>query len=372
MTPKERLLAVFRGETPDKVPWFGDLTYWYNAMAEQGKLPEKYQGEGVVQLYKDLGVGAHEHVLAQPWRQSYDTDEIKVEHWQEEKSRGDLIAHTKWITPLGELHMVQQHELTSFSWAYLKYPVESVEDMRVLQFLCDHTLVEPDYSHQEYQVKLWGEQGVASTIPPRIPMANLIVVWMGVTNVSYALYDAPDELWRTIEALDRLDDKIYPLIADSPAPLVYFGDNITSEVVSPRIYKEYYLPFHKKRAEQIHKMGKYGFVHIDGTMRGVLEQIHLSKIDAAQSLTPYPVGDVKFEEMRELAGWDMILWTGVPGAYFSTVYPAETVKSTTLECLQHLKEGAKLIIGVCDQVPPDGEIERCKLVTEAIEEHGWY
>jgi hypothetical protein len=31
MTPRERLLAVYRGETPDRVPALADLFYWYAA-----------------------------------------------------------------------------------------------------------------------------------------------------------------------------------------------------------------------------------------------------------------------------------------------------------------------------------------------------
>ncbi len=31
MTPKKRVLTVFRGEVPDSVPWFADLSYWFAA-----------------------------------------------------------------------------------------------------------------------------------------------------------------------------------------------------------------------------------------------------------------------------------------------------------------------------------------------------
>jgi hypothetical protein len=371
MTPKERITAVFEGRAPDVVPWFGDLTYWYNAMVQSGQMSEKYQGEGVVQLYKDLGVGAHEHVLAQPWEQWYDTDEIQVKAWQEQKGDRQL-AHTEWITPVGSLHQVQQYEQVGYTWAYLEYPVKDAADLRTLQFLCHHTQVKPSYAHQQHQIELWGEQGIASSIPPRIPLANLIVIWAGVMNTTYALADDPDEVWRTVEALDELDDKIYPIVCGSPAPMVYFGENITSEVVSPKLYKEFYIPFHQKRGRQIHEAGKHGFVHIDGTMRGVLELFHLSGIECAQSLTPYPVGDVAPSEMRQMAGPDVILWTGVPGAYFSHLYPDSAVEKVLMECLEHLMEGAKLIIGVCDQMPPDGQPHKCELITKLVEEHGRY
>lgn len=33
MTHRERMEAVFRGERPDVMAWFGDLTYWHSAHA---------------------------------------------------------------------------------------------------------------------------------------------------------------------------------------------------------------------------------------------------------------------------------------------------------------------------------------------------
>ena len=66
MTHKQRLLAVFRGERPDVMPWYADLTYWYSTEMIKGTLPEKYRGDGVVRLYKDLNTGAHEHLLNCP------------------------------------------------------------------------------------------------------------------------------------------------------------------------------------------------------------------------------------------------------------------------------------------------------------------
>jgi len=47
------MMAVFEGKKPDVIPWFADLGYWYYAETEKGTLPEKYKGNGVVQLYCD-------------------------------------------------------------------------------------------------------------------------------------------------------------------------------------------------------------------------------------------------------------------------------------------------------------------------------
>ena len=57
MTPRERLLAPFRGITPDQPAWLADLGYWWGAESKKGTLDPKYEGQdGRAQLERDLGV----------------------------------------------------------------------------------------------------------------------------------------------------------------------------------------------------------------------------------------------------------------------------------------------------------------------------
>lgn len=369
MTHKERLMAVFQGGKPDVMPWYADLTYWYSAEVVKGTLSERYRGDGVVQLYKDLNVGAHEHVLNQPWQTDYEDVQVKVE--EERNAAGQVVRQrTSWVTPVGTLSQIQEFEFNSYCWAYREYPVKTPDDLKVLRFIFQHQHVTPYYSEQIRQIELFGDWGVAASMPHRTPMANLFVIWMGVTNTVYALADAPEEIEETLEVLSAADDPIYEIICQSPAPLVYFPDNITGEVVSPRIFQKYYAPYYRRRAEQLHRAGKYIFVHIDGTFKNLIPHVAPTGVDCAQSLTPAPVGDVPLEDFRTLAGADLILWGGVPAAYFSPVYPEEALREIVLKAIRLYKHDPRFMLCVCDQVPPDGIIERVRMVSNLVEEHG--
>jgi len=318
MTQKEQILAVFSGKGTDKMPWFADLTYWYNAQASRGLLPERYQGDGVVQLYKDLGCGSHEHALAWPYRFEYEDVET-VERIDDDADGNPYLRTVEWRTPVGTLTQLQQYEPLGCCWAYRKYPVETLEDFRTLRFIYEHQSVTPDYTQLNRQIELWGDVGAVAVVPPRSPMAHLIVIWAGVQNTVYAMADGIAEVEKTLDAMSASDDPIYDAIEKCPAPLVYFGENITSEVVTPTIFRKYYAPYYKKRVPGLHRAGKGIFVHVDGTVRGVLPLLEETGVDCGQSLTPYPVGDCTVAEMRELAGPNLILWSGVPGALFSRV-----------------------------------------------------
>ena len=368
MTLEQRLLAVFRGETPDVMPWFADLTYWYNAAVQRGTLPEQYRGDGVVALYRDLGCGCHEHALNQPWDTEYSDVEITVRQ-QKRPDGTPWLDTTQWRTPVGTLTQVKQFEPEGCCWAYRRYPVQTPQDLKVLRFIFRNQHVTLNYATQQRQLRMWGDWGVCSSMPLRSPLARLIVIWMGVTNTAYALADAPWDVECTLEVLDEADDPIYDIIARSPAPLVYFGENITGEVVSPKLFGRYYAPYYRKRAAQLHAAGKRIFVHIDGTFRALLPLVGDTGVDCAQSLTPAPVGDVSVREMRALAGDDLILWGGIPGAYFSPVYPEEHLRNIVMECIEHHLDTGRFILGVSDQVPADGIIERVKVVSDIVAQH---
>ena len=68
MTLRERLLAIFKGEKPDILPWYADLQYWMDVHREKGDLPAAYQAtkpsrQGVAFLHRDLGAGMFRSAL---------------------------------------------------------------------------------------------------------------------------------------------------------------------------------------------------------------------------------------------------------------------------------------------------------------------
>ena len=78
------------------------------------------------------------------------------------------------------------------------------------------------------------------------------------------------------------------------------------------------------------------------------------------------------EKIREAAGPDIILWGGLPGVYFSHLYPEEILRQMALDVIEHHLQEHKFIMGVSDQVPPDGEIKRAKMITDLVEAYAGY
>jgi len=367
----ERLLAVFSGEKPDVMPWFADLTYWYRARLYHGDLPTKYLGEkGRIRLYRDLGCGAHEELYNLPGSLAYYG--VKHVYSVENLRDGTTINEEIYKTPVGSIKCIRKFVPKSVSSAYIKYAVETREDLKVLQYIYKNQEFKPDFSLQYDRLEDWDGLGFVSSLPPRTPFQRLIVVWAGVTNTIRLMMKEPEELEETIQVMIEADDPIYEAICESPAPGVYFGENITSDVISPWIFKKYHAPYYEMRVKQLHAAKKIIYVHIDGALRGVLPLLEETGVDCAQSVTPAPVGDIPVERLREVAGSKIILWGGLPGVYFSRLYSEKTLLEMARNVIRHHLEGHKFIMGVADQVPPDGDIARVRMITEILEKEARY
>jgi len=367
----ERLLAVFSGEKPDVMPWFADLTYWYRARLYYGDLPTKYLGErGLIRLYKDLGCGAHEELYNLPGSLTYLG--VKYVSSIETLRDGSTINEEIYETPIGNIRSVKKFVPKSVSSAYIKYAVEKRRDLKVLQYIYKNQEFKPDYSLQYDRLENWDGLGFVSSLPPRTPFQRLIVVWAGVTNTIRLMMKEPEELEETIQVMSEADDPIYEAICESPASGVYFGENLTSDVISPWIFKKYHMPYYKMRARQLHAAKKIIYVHIDGTLKGLLPLMEETGVDCAQSITPAPVGDIPVEHLRKSAGPNIVLWGGLPGVYFSKLYSEKTLREMAMNVIEHHLSGHKFIMGVADQVPPDGDIARVRMITELVEKKARY
>ena len=371
MLPEERILAVFEGKLPDVMPWFADLTYWYHSQVVKGTLPEKYKGdEGRLRLYKELGCGAHEELYGPVVTVKY--KRVKVRTYVRELPDGEL-REVVYNTPIGTIKRVAKYSRKSYSTATLKYPVETLEDLKVLRAIYEDMEVRPNpkaYERQLKLMKLWRGWGIVSSLPPRTPLVRLIIEWAGVISTFKFYWKFREELDEVIQLMMEKDDVIYEAIREAPARFVYFGENLSSDIISPRIFREYFFDYYKKRAQELHSAKKLIYVHIDGRLKGLLSLMSETGIDCAQSLTPYPVGDLPLESFRDEAGPDIVLWGGLPGVYFSRVYDESFLFDTLNKLIECYRDDRKFVIGVADQVPPDGEIRRVKEVSEIVERCG--
>lgn len=357
---RERLLAVLNGQRPDVIPWFADLTYWAHAQRLRGVFPPEYEGdEGFVKLHADHHVGYYLGYAA-VWTHSHENVTVATE------TEG-AVTTTRWQTPVGEIRGQTQLLPQTASSAHIKWPVTTPEDLRVLRYIADSTQTTPTYERFEMLKGLAGAQGHPTILPPRSPVSQMLAQWTGAVHLSYLLADAREEVERTLEALGRAADGAYEAILKADTPYIELGDNLTGEVVT-RLFERYQFDYYVRRIEQVHSVGIKMGTHLDGTVRGILPLLVETGLDFIESITPKPTGDVAVEDLRDLAGPDIILFGGIPGAMFAPPFGEDDMRRQVESVIAHHWGTGKFIVGAADQVPPNGDMNLVRFVGELCKE----
>ena len=366
MTPRERIFAILKGEQPDQVPWCGDLDYWANSLITRGLKPKEFiKSDDYILWHKELGVGYYLQGYF-PYKQIYEQCEVK--EWNEGHKRFKEI-----ITPIGSVRECWEYIPTSFSEGPVEHFMKSEEDIPILKFIYENSRFEPDYDFANKRKQQVGDQGVVLCYLPKSPFMHLLALEAGVMSVTMAALTTPDEFQDLLDTMKKAFDQAAQIAIDSPAEVLMIPENLSSEMVGPDLFKQYMFDYQKEWTTKIKEAGKYSFIHIDGTLGGLLKEEASVGFSVLEALTPYPVGDLKFEDLAGFVGDSKsIIWGGIPGVYFTECVSNEEFERHVKHVLSIMVKEPRYVLGVADQVPPDGLESRVRRVAELVEKYGKY
>ena len=343
-----------------------DLDYWVNAMQRRGDVPPGYlNSPAYFDLYRELGIGFYLQGYF-PFKTVYD-DQVRVID-APQGNRRRVGFETQHGVIAGQWTYLPE----SFSEAPSQHVIQSVADLAVWREVLAHTTYLPDYAELQRRETLIGEQGVQLAYLPRSPLMQLIVEMAGIENITTLWADAPHELEETLRLMEASHDQAAAIALASPAECLMIPENLSSEMVGRRFYENYLRGYEQKWVERIRQAGKYSFIHMDGTLRGLLRQVSTVGFDVIEAVTPAPVGDLSFEEMRQSVGSRQILWGGLPGIYFTDLVSDAEFDDFVRQALTVLTRQPNAVLGVADQVPPGGLRRRVARVAELVERYGTY
>ncbi|MGE5222372.1 MAG: uroporphyrinogen decarboxylase family protein [Omnitrophica WOR_2 bacterium] len=362
MDIRTRVLSVLNHQKPDRVPWLGDLDYWITGKLNLQQLPEKYQGKGIFRLHRDLGVGFYLQGFF-PFTTQYEGVEITVETPVNRR-----ITQVK--TPAGDLESVEVYLPESACLAFTERFVKSWRDLAPLRYLFEHMYYEPDYRVAQERYELVGDQGVVLCYTPKSPLMELVALQAGISAVTFALADAPEEFEATLAVLRKKADEGAAITLASPAECIMIPENLSSEVVGKRLYNRYMRDYEECWNRKIREAGKYSFIHMDGTLNGLLDEVATAGFCVMEALTPAPAGDLPLEEIGRRVGEQAVVWGGLPGIYFTDLVSDEEFDRFVIHVLEIMRGEPRYVLGVADQVPPGSRWERIARVAELVEKYG--
>lgn len=354
MTFCELNLKIFRREPVDRVLWQPRIEHWYYTNKNQGTLPERYRDLSLLEVFDDLGCSVRPY-WAFNAAQRYDDPERLH---REERVEGPVATVTEH-TPVGDLTTIYQH--TSVAHHTRKYPVESPDDMKVMEWILGRRRVWFDREVYKQACREIGDRGAPTIFIPRINTQRILIEYMGFENGMTAFYLYPRETDHFIRTINDTDTAMIEMVADSPVEIVNFGDNVHQALCPPPMFKKYVLPEYLRRNEILHKAGKKTYPHWDGDCGQLLPYARDGGFDGYEAITAIPQGDVTLEQVRDALG-DLILVDGIPCTDFLPSEPIESLVANTRKCIEYF--APSLVLGISDEISPVGDIERVRLVSE--------
>ncbi len=369
MTKRELNLRVFEGKEVPQILWQPRMEPWYAWHEQFGQLPDEFRHMSLLEVYDELDLSmryVHYYTgMPDPVEQTY-TEQVDVR--SERLPDGDLL--TIRSTPFGEL-AERMHETVDKTWRTVDFPVKTREDLKKLKWLLERTVYTFNPGKFEQGSEFVGDRGEPQFWVPKSPYQALCQSWMRLDHFIYALTDAPDEVEEVMRAIDKTYDLLYEgIIASGKPKIVNFGENIHDQLLSPRYFERYLVPWYEKRSGQLREAGIYTHSHIDGYFKSLLKYFESLPFDGLEALTPLPQGDVSLEEMKEHIG-DKVLLDGIPAVLFLPYYHQDELA----ECVERIVElfHPRLVLGVSDELPQGaGEtgIERMRWISDYCRRFG--
>lgn len=354
MTPKERILRSIRGQETDRVPWCPFLAYYWE------NLPENIQKKGQLSYMKDIGADPMLRGMAQLSHPVYNNCEIK-----ETVSGGE--RHCTYSTPAGKLHLEYTFSPSGNTWFLTKHPVETEEDFKVLQYIYENITLQEDILAFEKEKSNIGEEGLLIPVigtQMKTAFQSLVEVWCGTENLVYALADFPEQVEECLGVMCERDRENVAIASKSSAEALIFWEDSSTTNISPYMFEKYTLPVIMNWADILHKSDKLLIHHACGHLRDLLPLINQSGIDALESVSPPPTGNIEAADVRKILNPEIALIGGIEPTVLrgSKFHELEIYVSELLRTM----EGTRYILANSDSCPPDVEEEKFRLISKLV------
>lgn len=354
MNSRERLLAVFQRQEPDRIPWAPLIDDYFTS-----SLPTPMSW---VEAYRHIGADVLERHV--PAIRSSCSAAVSVE----EKRVEDTIL-TTITTPVGVL--TEKRKVTPTTTFIAEPKIKTEKDFGPYKYVVEHTEYERDYETFLERRADIGEDGLATVSGPQSPLQFLIGEDMGLEAIVDALYDCRSELEELLEVMHHKYKQAYALLAESPALVIIGYEDVSTTTSSPQMYREYTMGYLDDYADIVHERGKMYIAHMCGKLKGLASLIAEGRMDGIDSVTPPTTGDIYVDEAREIWGEDKIIIGGLEPKSLRFMGVGE-VKEYTKQILSRAAPGRNVILGTGDATSYGTPIENLQAVTEVVKHYGDY
>ena len=377
MTSKERIVAAIRGREVDRLPWCPFFTYWWDTQ------PAERQQAGQPAFYREIGADA---LLRGPTTAFTASDVLGLaevplgaSYNLKDDLPGCTITRTgdgghkyvSWETPVGRLHVTLTYSRQGDTWFVTGHPLKTKEDYKILRWLVEHMRIRPYFEEAHAQIDDLGEDGlVAPLVSPflKSPFQSLIEHFAGTEKLCYDVFDFPEVVEETIAVMGEKAREAVRISVESRAEAFITWEDSSTTNLSPELFRKYVAPEIDAWGRIVHSAGKMLIHHACGHVAALLPIIAGEQIDAVESVSPPPTGNIEIWDAQELLEDRVGLIGGIEPVKLQT-YHGERFERYVREILERTA-GRHFVLANSDSCPPAVNEESFRMVSKLVREHG--
>ena len=370
MTSHERLMAALRGHETDRIPWSPFLAYWWEDQ------PQAVQDRGQIWFLKEIGADALLRGFKTPFANSdacgiekYPSFRLPFDGCEVRRTAHADRLHVEFETPVGNLTLLARTSSVANSQFVTEHPIKRREDYKILSYLIEHMRIEPDYGPIAAEIAEVGDDGLSvPLISPfqKTPFQALVEHFVGTERLIYDLQDFPEEVEALLAVMSERALEAVRIAATSPAEAFITWEDSSTTNVSPALFARYIAPELDRWGEVVHDAGKLLIHHACGHVRKLLPIMVREKVDAIESVSPPPTGNIEIWDAQAALGADMSLIGGIEPVHFLTLEMDE-LRAYIEELLDRINPH-RYILANSDSCPPGVTVEKFRLVTKMVRE----
>lgn len=361
MTRRERYLTILRHGRADALVWAPNFDHWLAVNRANGTVPAEYVG-----LSRNDVVRA---VQATIWARTsllhMEQPNVRVRH--ENTPTGDL--RTIYETPIGCVETLQRYASDATRALFMvEHMVKRVEDVRVVAYMVRDTrwtLDAAPYWRCEREV---ADDGISLvSFPWAVPYIQFGKVDAGWLAGLLLLEDHPHEVQELLDAYAERSLEAAQLLAAGPCPVVNSPDNMDEWTMPPRAFLRHAVPYYREIAQALHQGNKTFKVHWCGRTKRLLPFVPGTGIDVVEAIVPVPMSDLTIPEALDMLRGEVVLQGGVPSILMCPQGGSrDDLRGYIGDLLAHVPHGERFVLGMSDNVPPDADFARVKLISEMV------
>jgi methylmalonyl-CoA mutase cobalamin-binding domain/chain len=394
-THKSRMLAAFRGEEVDRLPYVPRLDLWYLANSVSGTLPKQHAGRAQNEIARAEGWTVYfrfaDNILDPEVQKMYlhrgiglfgtrDTlyDFVMPPDVEVKVKRADGKIRVEYHTPVGMVGSTMYYDESSQRLGItapmiVDHLIQSPEDYGPAGYLFEHMGIVPNFERFERWVReemrddgVAVAQGFMGASPVHQIQRDLI----DPTQFYFHYTDHNSKMLELAGKMEHLFDKMLQILSASPAEVVWWGANYDDMLTYPPYFEKEITPWIRKASRQLGAAGKLVMCHTDGENEGLMDLIRDSGMHIAESICPTPMTKISLAEYYRRWSGHLTLCGGIPSTVLLPGTSEADFEAYMDQLFKAVAPGRRMLVGIADQVPPDAVFSRLQRIGERVEREG--